>query len=119
MSTRLVLRNLFGPGQDFASYAWRPFRDGIEIARLYGDGASGPSAALLRYAPGATLPPHGHEDFEHIIVLDGEQRDERGGYDAGTCVIHGPETSHAIASPRGCVVLALWNAPVRFDDDPR
>lgn len=112
--TRIALGRLFGPGQALADLPWQPFRPGVEIARLYGDGAGGPSAALLRYAPGATVPRHDHDDFEHIVVLSGSQRDERGVYGVGTLLVHGAGTSHAVASDDGCVVLAIWNAPVRF-----
>ncbi|HMI91082.1 MAG TPA: cupin domain-containing protein [Polyangiales bacterium] len=113
-SSRVVLRDLFGAEQDFSAFVWQPFRDGVEIARIYGDGLAGPSAALLRYAPGAQLPPHRHVDYEQIIVLSGSQRDEHGSYRAGTCLIHGPETGHQVASDEGCVVLAIWNSPVVF-----
>jgi anti-sigma factor ChrR (cupin superfamily) len=119
MTARFVLKDLFGPAQDFSAYTWQPFREGVEIARLYGDGVSGPSAALLRYAPGAQLPPHRHVDYEQIIVLSGSQRDEHGSYGVGTCLIHGPGTGHQVASDEGCIVLAIWNAPVAFDERAR
>ena len=113
-SSRWVLRDLFGPNQDFSAMEWQPFREGIEIVRLYGDGVSGPSAALLRYAPGAQLPPHRHVDYEQIIMLRGSQRDEQGVYPAGTCLIHAPDTGHQVASDDGCIALAIWNSPVVF-----
>jgi anti-sigma factor ChrR (cupin superfamily) len=112
---RIVLRDLFGPDQDFSRLSWQSFRPGIEIVRLYGSGDAGPSAALLRYAPGARLPAHQHVDYEHIVVLSGSQRDDHDRYDAGSCLIHGPGTSHQVASDQGCVVLAIWNAPVAFE----
>jgi anti-sigma factor ChrR (cupin superfamily) len=111
---RILLRELFGPAQDFSSYAWEAFRPGVEIARIYGDGESGPAAALLRYAPGAEVPPHVHTGFEHIVVLSGSQRDERGAYAAGSVVIHAEGSEHSVSSPEGCVVLALWYSPVAF-----
>jgi anti-sigma factor ChrR (cupin superfamily) len=111
---RIVLRNLFGQDQDLDSLSWQPFRPGIDIVRIYGDGESGPAAALLRYAPGARLSPHAHVAYEHIIVLAGSQCDERGEYAQGTCLIHGEGTGHAVASDEGCIVLAIWNAPVQF-----
>jgi anti-sigma factor ChrR (cupin superfamily) len=112
--TRIVLQGLFGAGQDFATLGWQPFRPGIEIVRIYGDGQRGPSAALLRYAPGARLAGHAHVAHEHIIILSGAQRDERGEYAAGTCLIHGPDTRHTVTSDGGCIALAIWNAPVEF-----
>jgi anti-sigma factor ChrR (cupin superfamily) len=111
---RILLTELFGAGQDFSRYAWEPFRAGVEIARIYGDGNSGPAAALLRYAPGAQVPAHEHTGFEHIIVLSGSQRDGSGTYGAGSCVIHADGTAHRVTSPDGCVVLALWYSPVTF-----
>jgi len=115
---RIVLGNLFGPTQDFSRLAWEPFHPGIEIVRIYGgpDSATpnGPSAALLRYAPGASVPHHAHTGYEHIVVLQGSQRDERGSYTQGTCLIHAEGTGHTVASDEGCVVLAVWQAPVAF-----
>lgn len=111
---RLVLPDLFGPEQDFSQMDWRPFRPGIEIARLYGGGDDAASAALLRYAPGAQLQSHEHTAHEHIIVLQGSQRDERQEYGAGTCLIHGAGTRHRVSSDHGCVVLAIWHRPVAF-----
>ena len=119
MADRIVLRELFAPlaDRDWDALAWQPFRPGIEIVSLYGggQGADGPAAALLRYAPGTQLTAHGHVDYEHIVVLSGDQRDEHGAYPAGSALIHGAGTSHQVRSEQGCVVLAIWNAPVRFE----
>jgi anti-sigma factor ChrR (cupin superfamily) len=112
---RVALSGLFGAAQDLAGLPWQPFRPGIEIVRLHGAGERGPSAALLRYAPGARLPRHAHDDLEHIVVLAGSQRDERGVYPAGSLLVHGAGTAHSVRSDEGCVVLAIWSAPVRFD----
>jgi anti-sigma factor ChrR (cupin superfamily) len=118
MNDPIVLRDLFGPGQDFSSLPWRPFHEGVDVMRLYGGPESadpkGPAAALLRYAPGASIPHHAHTGYEHIVVLQGSQRDDRGTYAAGTCLIHAQDTGHAVASDDGCVVLAVWLSPVRF-----
>jgi anti-sigma factor ChrR (cupin superfamily) len=111
---RILLRGLFGAEQDFSRYEFEPFRDGVEIARIYGDGRSGPAAALLRYAPGAVVPAHDHPGYEHIFVLSGSQRDDHGTYGPGSCLIHEPGTHHSVASADGCIVLALWYSPVVF-----
>jgi anti-sigma factor ChrR (cupin superfamily) len=96
------------------SLPFTPFRPGVERHMLYDTGNDGPSAALLRYAPGAEVPPHQHIGYEHIIVLSGAQEDERGRYPAGAMVINPPGTQHHVRSPEGCLVLAIWNRPVRF-----
>ncbi len=97
-----------------ADFGWTPFRPGVEIHRLYGNGDAGPCAALLRYAPGATIPYHRHQGHEHIYVLHGSQADEAGTYAAGTLVVNPPGTGHAVRSPDGCVVLVIWERPVAF-----
>ena len=94
---------------------WLPFRTGIEIYRIHGDGSEGASSALLRYSPGARLPRHEHSGCEHIFVLSGSQYDELGRYPAGTLTVNEPGTKHSVASDEGCVALVIWDAPVRFD----
>ena len=93
---------------------YEPLRRGVDILYLYKDTESGASSALLRYQPGARVPEHRHEGYEHVFVLSGEQRDERGSYPAGTFVINPPGTSHEISSPEGCLVLIIWQRPVAF-----
>ena len=95
-------------------FAWSPFRPGIQIHRLYGNSDSGPSAALLRYSPGASVPYHRHEGYEHIHVLHGAQVDAGGSYAAGTLIVNPPGSGHEVHSPDGCVVLVIWEGPIRF-----
>jgi len=93
---------------------WEPFRPGIQIRRLYQTDDGGPSAALLRYEPGAGVPAHEHLGYEHILVLDGAQSDEHGSYPAGTLIINRPHSAHRVASDDGCVVLIICERGVRF-----
>jgi anti-sigma factor ChrR (cupin superfamily) len=95
--------------------AWEPFRDGIDVIRLHGDIGKAGSTALLRYQPGATLPPHSHCGFEHILTLEGVQQDERGTYHEGSLVMNFPGSHHSVASPKGCTVLVIWSADVLFE----
>ena len=96
------------------SISWEPFREGVEIHRLYGDGISGPTAALLRFREEATVPLHIHEGYEHILILAGSQRDANGVLKPGTLRIHPPGTQHSATSEAGCIVLAIYEKPVRF-----
>lgn len=91
-------------------------RDGVEILRLAGDGRTGSSAALLRYRPGARVPPHLHTGFEVIYVVAGAQSDERGTYTAGSLVVNRAGDEHSVWSEGGCVVLILWEHPIHFID---
>ena len=97
--------------------AWLPFRTGIESHLLYGEIGVGRAAALLRYAPGASLPSHRHAGFEQILVLEGSQVDDRGRYGKGTVVVNPPGSRHAVASPEGCIVFVTWDLPVEFSSE--
>lgn len=108
----MILKNLFSLADGSDLLDWQPFRPGVEIFRLYGEGRQGPSAALLKYAPGATVPAHSHLGYEHIIVLSGEQSDYQGVHKAGTLVINEPNSYHDIVSKTGCIVLIIWEKPV-------
>ena len=112
---RTALTNLTRLVDHQAEIPWQPFRPGIEIHRLYGNGTNGPAAALLRFQPGAKVPRHTHGGFEHILVLEGSQRDQNGRLDAGTLAIHPPGSTHSVVSDTGCLVLAIYEKPVRFD----
>ncbi len=94
---------------------WQPFRDGVDIYRLYGDGDSGPTAALIRFRVEGTVPMHEHQGYEHILVLSGSQRDQNSTATAGTLMINAPGTRHSVVSEAGCIVLAIYEKPVRFE----
>jgi len=93
---------------------WQPYREGIEIHQLYKHGEDGPSAAFLRYRPGARVPAHVHAGYEHILILSGSQIDQRGSHAAGTLIINPPGSGHDVHSPEGCTALAIWERPVQF-----
>jgi anti-sigma factor ChrR (cupin superfamily) len=96
---------------------WIPYKNGVEIFRLYGDGVTGPGAALLRYCKGGEVPLHEHAGYEHIFVLAGSQQDENGVYGSGSFVVNPPGTRHKVISKSGCIVLAIYEKPVRFISD--
>src|SRR5436190_17082932 len=111
--SRLVLPDLVQRSKQ-PDVSWQSLRPGIEIHRLYGDPDGGPSAALLRYAPGASLPRHEHPGYEHIFVLEGAQTDEHGTYAAPCFVVNPPGTGHGVTSAGGCLVLVIWQEAVVF-----
>ncbi len=111
---RLVLTDLLQRAGSLKDEpGWEPLRPGVSIRRLY-QAPGGPSAALLRYEPGASIPSHEHLGYEHVLVLDGAQSDEHGRYPAGTLVVNRPGSSHRVVSEEGCVVLIVWERGVRF-----
>ena len=93
---------------------WVAHKQGVDIFRLYGDGISGPTAALLRYCKGGEVPAHEHMGYEHILMLAGSQEDDQGSYNSGTLMINPPGTKHTVRSAAGCIVLAIYEKPVRF-----
>lgn len=97
------------------SLPFTPFRPGVGIHRLWpgsGESAPGPQLALLQYEPGASVPRHRHEGLETILVLEGEQSDDRGRYTSGDVICNPPGTEHRVWSATGCTVLILWERPV-------
>ncbi|HVY70954.1 MAG TPA: cupin domain-containing protein [Verrucomicrobiae bacterium] len=98
--------------------AWKPFQDGVEVFRLYGDGETGPTAALLRFRPGGRVQLHEHTGFEHVLVLSGGQVDENSRAVEGDLIINPPGTCHSIWSEHGCIVLAIYEKPVKFLNPP-
>lgn len=93
---------------------FEPFRPGVEIFPVIAGGEEQASVALLRYAPGASVPWHWHQGLETIVVLEGSQSDERGRYVAGDLTTNPAGTGHSVWSVDGCVVLIQWERPVRM-----
>jgi len=95
------------------SLAFEPFRQGVEIHWLE-KGATDldPSLALLRYAPGASVPRHRHLGLETVVVLEGSQSDDNGNYGKDSVVLNAAGSEHAVWSSGGCVVLIHWTRPV-------
>lgn len=114
MERNLVWKDLLTKDFDDPSFVWQDFRDGVDMIPLYEDSAQGCSSALLRYHPGAEIPRHLHVGTEFLLILRGSQTDERGHYTAGSFLINPTNSSHEIISKEGCIVLAVWEKPVRF-----
>ncbi|MEG6507624.1 cupin domain-containing protein [Methyloligella sp. 2.7D] len=93
---------------------WQPFHEGVSAHWFYRDADSGASAVLLRYQPGARVAEHEHVGYEHMLVLEGDEYDEKGSYPAGSLVIHPPGTRHSPGSKTGCIALLIYEKPVRF-----
>ena len=94
---------------------WETLQPGVQICMLHGDRLHGCSTALLRYQPNTSIPRHTHTGHEHLLILRGSQRDENGTYRQGTFLINKPAGNHRVTSEEGCLVLAIWEAPVKFD----
>lgn len=106
-----------GGGADLAALIadgpWHTLRAGVEIQYLH-RAPGQPTAALLRYQPGAQVPAHRHAGVEFVQVLSGSQRDATGVYAAGSFKINLTGSAHDLTSDDGCVALIVWQAPVEF-----
>lgn len=97
---------------------WQPYgsdgRQNVQIHRLYDarESGVGPAAALLKYSPGAQVPRHLHNGYELILVIDGELINDAGHHGPGTLEICPPNSTHALASDKGCTFLVVWEQPV-------
>lgn len=111
---RISVPDLFAIAERPEQIPWQPFKPGVEIHRLHGDGVTGPSAALLRFAAGGAVPLHEHTGWEQILILAGSQRDGNGLAEKGALLIYAPGSQHRIVSDDGCIVLATYERPVRF-----
>ena len=109
----LSIRNILSLGLNPDTVAWEYFREGIEISPIY-TSAAGCSAAFIRYAPGSSVPMHEHTGYEHILILQGAQEVDDNQYNLGDLMISPPGSSHQIKSKSGCIVLAIWEKPVKF-----
>jgi anti-sigma factor ChrR (cupin superfamily) len=111
----IVWPDLININPDNADLIWEELQAGVKICMLHGNRHHGCSAALLRYQPNTSIPHHTHTGHEHLLILRGSQRDENGIYRQGTFLINKPAGGHRVISEEGCLVLAIWESPVRFD----
>ena len=115
---QIIIEHLFDIRNHLDTLNWEPFRPGVKIHRLYGDQATGPSAAFLLYEPGAGIPLHEHLGYEHLFILSDTQTDNDAEHHFGTFIINVPGTSHAVSVPLGGIVLAIWEKPVKLAPAP-
>lgn len=78
--------------------------------------SQGSSARLLRLAPRAALPDHGHTGVELACVLRGSFSDERGRFTAGDLCEAGPGFRHqpVAGSEDGCICLLATSGSLQL-----
>jgi anti-sigma factor ChrR (cupin superfamily) len=103
---------------DVPALPWEKTRfAGIEMKTLVFDRASGVVTALMRMAPGATLPDHEHMLIEQTYVLEGSLVCGEGECKAGEFVWR-PAGSRHVASggAKGGTMLAMFQIPNKFHE---
>lgn len=94
---------------------WTPTEHaGIEMKILFQEPSSGLLTALVRVAPGASLPLHEHTAIEQSYVIEGSMIDDDGEVTAGNFVWRPAGSRHSVRSPNGALVLAFFQKPNRF-----
>ncbi len=100
----------------FDNLPWRWSGAGLHALPLALPKARGGMASLLRIAPGAAMPVHGHAGEELTLVLSGGFTDERGAFRQGDVEYADGSVQHrpVAMADRPCICLAVTDAPLRF-----
>jgi anti-sigma factor ChrR (cupin superfamily) len=102
---------------DVAALPWVPTRfAGVDMKTLMEDKETGLLTALVRFAPGATLPDHEHVELEQTWVLEGSLEDHEGVATAGNYVWRPAGSRHDAHAPNGCLTLSFFLKPNKFFD---
>ena len=88
--------------------------EGIEVKTLLVDKETGLLTALMRMAPGATLPDHEHMLIEQTYVIEGRLVCPEGECVEGDFVWRPAGSRHTAWSPDGGVFLAMFQVPNKF-----
>jgi putative transcriptional regulator len=100
-------------GNDLDALRWRWVARGLWVHRvpIAGDGR----LHLLKGAPGASVPPHGHHGSELTMVLRGTIVDHIGRYGSGDVCDLDDEVEHTpVAGAEGCICVVAQDRPARF-----
>ena len=100
---------------DTSALPWRETPcPGVQWKKLHHDPASGRSAVLLRFEPGAAYAAHRHPGVEQYLVLEGSLNDGGETYGAGTWVHHPPGSTHRPSSTEGCLLYVTLDRPIEL-----
>ena len=100
---------------DVAALPWKATKiDGVEMKILIEEPETGLMTALVRFAPGAKLPPHEHVGIEQSYLLEGSLEDPEGVTTSGNFVWRPAGSRHVAWSKTGALVLAIYQRPNVF-----
>ncbi|MEQ1715046.1 MAG: cupin domain-containing protein, partial [Hyphomicrobium sp.] len=103
-------------GDTLDAIAWRRLAPGVHHFPIPLSPGTLGNLRLIKVAPGAVLPEHGHEGSELTLVLKGSYTDKTGRYGAGDVADLSDGTVHQpVADPNeGCVCLIASDRKIRF-----
>ncbi len=88
---------------------WQPSgSDGFWVKPLYEDAARNERTMLIKVDPGAYSPPHAHEEFEEVYILEGSFWDDDHLLVAGDYVCREAGSVHGGGSDEGGVMLVVY-----------
>lgn len=88
---------------------WQPTGTvGFWVKRLYEDDARGECTWLMRVDAGAYSPPHAHEEFEQVYVVEGSFYDDERLVKAGEFCARSPGAMHSAASDEGALMIVIY-----------
>ena len=104
---------------DVPNLPWEATKfDGVEVKTLMIDKDTGLLTVLMRMAPGSSLPDHEHVLIEQTYVIEGHLLDDECEVGPGQYVWRPAGSRHEARSPRGGLMLAIFQVPNKFFDDP-
>lgn len=92
--------------------------EGVETKTLLVDKASGLLTVLMKMAPGSGLPDHEHVLIEQTYVLEGHLVDEECSVGPGQYVWRPAGSRHEAHCPDGGLMIAIFQVPNKFFDEP-
>jgi anti-sigma factor ChrR (cupin superfamily) len=91
---------------------------GVDWKILFQDRERGLMTALVRFQPGSELDLHRHLDIEQSYVLEGSLEDAEGACEAGDFVWRPIGNCHRAKSPKGALLIAIFQTPNVFLEGP-
>ena len=86
---------------------WIETRPGVRQKRIWEDKTTERRALLVRFEPGALLPPHRHVGDEMIFLVEGANADESGVVATGNVNYRPNGCVHTVTTDNGATVLAV------------
>jgi putative transcriptional regulator len=111
----LTLQKFLGV-ENFDALAWRKSAPGIHVVKLPKRDADKGFFGLLKIAPGAVIPEHGHGGTELTLVLRGAYEDSLGRFGAGDIADHDEAIEHEprVIGDEACICLVANQAALKF-----
>ena len=103
-------------GKSLNSLPWKSVSPGVEHYVVPLSPAAQGDLRLIKLAPGATIPEHGHTGEELSMVLRGSYRDALGTYAVGDLLEADDEARHELIASEtvGCILLVASERTPQF-----